>query len=206
MSAANPEAPAGKPARQALLDGDRYALAAIVLHWTIALMIVVQLFLGWWMNEWVPDHSRIQDQIQWVHVSLGITILILVLIRIAIRIAVPPPPVPADIPGWERPLINFTHSLFYVLLIVLPLTGWALISLSKEGPSLWGLPWPRLPGLGFLAHNKPWRHDLKSIHTYWLIWIVLLNLALHVAGALRHQFDGHPVLWRMLPGRAKRAG
>ena len=34
-----------------------------------------------------------------------------------------------------------------------------------------------------------------------LIWLVVLNLALHVAGALKHQFDGHPVLWRMWPGR-----
>jgi cytochrome b561 len=58
--------------------------------------------------------------------------------------------------------------------------------------------------LGFLAHDKAGRHMLKSIHTYWLIWLVLLNLALHVAGALKHQFDGHPVFWRMLPGRTNR--
>jgi len=31
---------------------------------------------------------------------------------------------------------------------------------------------------------------------------VLLNLALHVAGALKHQFDGRPVLPRMWPRRA----
>jgi cytochrome b561 len=203
MTSANSPAQTAKPARASIRDDDRYATAAIVLHWTIAALIVVQLFLGWWMNEWVPDHSPQQGQIQSVHVSLGITILLLVLLRIAIRIATPPPPVPGDIPGWERPLINASHSLFYVLLIVLPLTGWALVSLGKQGPSLWGLPWPRLPGLGFIAHNRAWRHELKSIHTFWLVWIVLLNLALHVMGALWHQFDGRPVLWRMLPGRVK---
>jgi cytochrome b561 len=201
MTTANPQARIAKPARVAQLDGDRYPLAAIMLHWTIAVLIVIQLFLGWWMNEWVPDHSPQQDLIQWVHVSLGITILLLVLLRIAIRIARPPPPVAADLAPWERGLINFSHSLFYVLLLVLPLTGWALISLDKEGPTFWGIPWPRLPGLGFLAHDRAGRHLLKSVHTYWLIWLVLLNLALHVAGALRHQFDGRPVLWRMLPGR-----
>ena len=201
---ANPQTRTAKPARLALLDGDRYPLAAIILHWTIALALVVQVFLGWWMNEWVPDHSPQQDQLQWIHVSLGITILLLVLIRIAIRIITPPPPVPADIAPWERVLINITHSLFYVLLLLLPLTGWALISISKDAPSLWGIPWPRMPGLGFLAHSKPERHALKSIHTYWLIWLLLINLALHVAGALRHQLDGHPVLWRMLPGRTSR--
>jgi cytochrome b561 len=201
---ADPQAQTAKPARVAMLDGDRYPLAAIVLHWTIAVLIVIQLFLGWTMNEWVPDHSPLQDQIQSIHVSLGLTILILVLVRIGIRIAKPPPPVPADIAAWERMLINITHSLFYVLLLVLPLTGWALVSVGKDPISLWGIPWPRLPGLGFMAHSRPLRHGLKSIHTYWLIWLVILNLALHVAGALRHQFDGHPVLWRMLPGRARR--
>jgi cytochrome b561 len=186
--------------------GGRYPLAAIILHWTVAALIVVQLFLGWWMNEWVPDHSAQQDQIQSIHVSLGLTILILVLVRIGIRIARPPPPLPADIAPWERGLIIVSHSLFYLLLLVLPLTGWAMVSVGKDPISLWGLPWPRLPGLGFLAHSRPARHALKSIHVYWLIWLVLLNLALHVAGALRHQFDGHPVLWRMLPGRASRRG
>jgi hypothetical protein len=29
------------------------------------------------------------------------------------------------------------------------------------------------------------------------IWIFFLNLARHVMGALKHQFDGHPVLRRM---------
>jgi len=43
------------------------------------------------------------------------------------------------------------------------------------------------------------RHELSHIHVYILIWIVLINLALHVAGALKHQFDGSPVLWRMTP-------
>jgi cytochrome b561 len=192
-------------ARSTRLGGERYPLAAIILHWTIATLIVVQLFLGWSMNEWVPDHSAQQDQIQAIHVSLGLTILILVLARIGIRIARPPPPLPADLAPWERGLIIASHSLFYVLLLVLPLTGWAMVSIGKDPLTLWGLPWPRLPGLGFLAQHRPWRHALKSIHVYWLIWPVLLNLALHVAGALRHQFDGHPVLWRMLPGRTRRA-
>ena len=181
----------------------RYSLSAIVLHWTIAVLIAIQILLGWWMNEWVPDHSPQQDQIQDWHVSVGLTILILVVLRIVVRLAVRPPPLRADTPGWERGLITITHTLFYVLLLALPLTGWALVSVDTDPISWWGLTWPHLPGLGFLAHSKPLLHGLKSVHTYWLIWLVLLNLVLHVAGALKHQFDGHPVLPRMWPGRAR---
>ena len=60
---------------------------------------------------------------------------------------------------------------------------------------------PSRPGLGFLAgpEHRPLRESLQEIHTDFLVWIVLASLVLHVAGALKHQFDGHPVLWRMVP-------
>jgi len=189
------------PAASMGIDAGRYSGLAILLHWTIAILILIQIGLGWYMNEVLPDHTPAQDQAQNIHVSLGLTILLLVAARIGVRLAKRPPPEPAGIAGWERGLISFSHSLFYVLMVVLPLTGWALVSVGKDLVTLWGLPWPHLPGLAFLAHSRPWRHALKSVHTYWLIWLVFANLFLHVAGALKHQFDGHPVLWRMWPGR-----
>jgi len=124
--------------------------------------------------------------------------------RIAVRLAVRPPPLFAELAVGERFLAGLTNSLFYLLLLSLPLTGWALVSLESD-PIAWrGIAWPHLPGLGFMAHSRSLRHDLKSIHVYWLIWFVLINLTLHVAGVLKHQFDGHPLIWRMCPGR--RAG
>jgi cytochrome b561 len=42
---------------------------------------------------------------------------------------------------------------------------------------------------------------LQDVHTDYLVWLALANLALHVAGAIRHQFVGSPVLPRMLPAR-----
>ncbi|HEX3919942.1 MAG TPA: cytochrome b/b6 domain-containing protein [Caulobacteraceae bacterium] len=178
----------------------RYSRAAIVLHWTIAALVLVQLGLGWTMNELLPDHTPRQAFVQSIHISLGLTILLLVLVRIVVRLAQRPPPPPAGTPAWERLVAGATHLLFYVLLLALPLTGWAIVSLGNQPISFWGLPWPHLPGVGALLGNpapKPVRHALSHIHVYILIWIVLLNLALHVGAAIKHQFDGHPVLWRM---------
>ncbi len=179
----------------------RYGAAAIVLHWTIAVLILVQIGLGWYMNEVLPDHSPAQDRVQDIHVSIGLTVLLLVFVRIAVRLTHPAPPLPPELPAWERTLAQAGHWLFYILLLVMPLTGWALVSIRHEGIPFWGLDWPAMPGLTGFA--KPQARaiggQLKHIHIYILIWIVLVNLALHVAGALKHQFDGHPVLWRMLP-------
>lgn len=178
----------------------RYGQVSIALHWLIALMIVTQLCLGWYMNEVAPDHSPLQAQIESIHISFGLTILLLVLVRIGVRLGHPTPPLPAGMAAWERFLARASHLLFYLLLLILPLSGWALVSMGKGSIHFWGLPWPRMPGLAQLFGSpapRAIRHELSHIHVYILIWIVALTLALHVAGALRHQFGRTPVLWRM---------
>jgi cytochrome b561 len=124
-----------------------------------------------------------------------------ILVRIGVRLANRPPPLPADMPGWERGLAHLAHALFYVLMLALPLTGWALTSTHRGPVELWGLPFPRLPGFAPAAagQSRAVGMALKEIHNEWLPWITVANLCLHVAGAVKHQFDGHPVLWRMAP-------
>ena len=184
------------------LDQRAYGRLAIALHWTIALLIFVQMGTGWYMNHFVEDHSPAQDRIEVVHISIGLTTMLLIAVRIGIRLTQPPPPLPAGLAGWERKLSHASHLLFYALMIALPLTGWLLVSLRHAPVAFWGLPWPRLPGASVFAtpHFRPLRHVLQDIHTDYLVWLALANIALHVAGALKHQFDGNPVLWRMLPG------
>ena len=179
----------------------RYDAIAIALHWAIAALILIQIGLGWYFNEVLPDHSKAQDQMQDLHVSIGLTTLILVLVRIGVRLTHPAPPLPQDMPAWERLLARAVQWLFYILMLVIPLTGWALVSVRHEDIPFWGLDWPAMPGLTGFARPEARAigRQLKHIHIYILIWIVLINLALHVAGALKHQFDGRPVLWRMLP-------
>lgn len=178
-----------------------YGRVAIVLHWTIAALILTQIGLGWYMNEVLPDHSPAQAAVESLHISLGLTTFVLVLVRIGWRLVKPPPPLPASLPAWERLLVRATHLLVYLLILALPLTGWAMVSLHNGPIPFWGLPWPHLPGVAHLAgaNTRPLRKTLQAIHTNTLIWIVLASLVLHVAGALKHQFDGNPVVWRMAP-------
>jgi cytochrome b561 len=180
----------------------RYGRVSIALHWTLAALIVVQLCLGWYMNEVLPDHSAAQAQVVTIHVWVGLTILILVLARIGVRIGHPAPPLPPAMPRWEAALARATHVMLYMLMLGLPLTGWAIASSRKGGVTFWGLPWPSLPGLHSLA--RPARHALSHAHVFVLIWILLVMLFMHVAGAIWHQFDGNFVLWRMGLGRRPR--
>jgi cytochrome b561 len=173
----------------------------MALHWTIGLLIFVQIGLGWYFNEVLPDHSPIQDRVQDTHVSLGLTTLLLILARIGWRLFTPPPPLPRDIAPWESRLAKGVHILLYVLMVILPLSGWLLLTVRHAEAPFWGAHWPALPGLqGYTgANHRPFSRAVKHFHIFTLIWAVWIVVALHVAGALKHQFDGHPVLWRMIP-------
>jgi cytochrome b561 len=93
--------------------------------------------------------------------------------------------------------IPFTHVLFYILLIGIPLTGWLATPkfLSEEeaiaGLTLFGaFPLPGAPSLGL---------PMKGIHEIGSNLGIAL-LALHVLAALKHHFiNRDDVLRRMLP-------
>jgi cytochrome b561 len=178
-----------------------YKGAAIALHWIIALAIIGQIGLAWYMGS-LPEDSPAQDAIMPWHISIGLTILLLSVIRLAVRLTNPPPPLPAEMPAWERFLANATHILFYVLIIGIPLVGWMMPSLIKPQPILfWGLPWPHLPWFVDQPREvgEPLFNQIETIHGTVLVWTLIGLWVLHVAGALKHQFDGHPVLYRMIP-------
>jgi cytochrome b561 len=179
----------------------RYSGVAVALHWTIALLIFVQIGLGWYFNEALPDHSPAQDSLQDIHVSLGLTTLVLILIRVISRFVIPAPELPRGLPQWENWLAHAVHILLYLLMLALPLSGWLMLTLRHAPIPFWGINWPALPGLG--AYSGPAHRALsgavKHVHVFILIWIALGLIGLHLAGAIKHQFDDHPVLWRMIP-------
>jgi cytochrome b561 len=182
----------------------RYAATSIVLHWTIAVLVLFQIGYAWWVMSPLPDKSPAHASAMALHFSIGLTVLILSVVRLAVRLAVPPPPLPAAMPAWERTLARASHVLFYVLIIGLPLAGWTLAS-TRPGPIVFfGLfTWPHLPGLAGLARAQ--RHLVEQVHAQVLVWTTLGLLALHVGAAAKLQFEATPVLWRMLPFLGPRA-
>ncbi len=185
----------------------RYSPLSMALHWIIALLIFVQIGLGWYFNEVLPDHSPIQDRFQDIHVSLGLTTLMLILIRVGSRIVIPVPALPQDLSPWESRLAQVVHVLLYVLMLGLPLSGWLFLTMRQEPITFWGVNWPALPGMEAFtgSAHRTFVRSVKHFHVFTLIWAAWVVIALHVAGALKHQLDGHPVLWRMIPFLKARA-
>ncbi len=184
-------------------ESQRYALFAILLHWITVASLVLIAAIGWYMSQ-LPDGAPGQESLYQLHKSLGITVLFLTIARIVWRLMNPPPPLPSDLSRVEKFLASFVHAGFYVLLFVIPLSGWVYVSTATDfqvPTVLYGIiSWPHLP----LINNS----NVDSINTIAesahsaLVWATVALLILHVAGAVKHQFSGEEgVLHRMLIAR-----
>jgi len=183
----------------------RYSAGAILIHWLTAAAFAFQIGLGWRLDG--PNGPQTFAAFQ-LHKSVGITILLLTLARIAWRLTHRPPPLPALAPI-ERIGATAVHHLFYVLLILMPLSGWLIVSSSKVAiPTfLYGtVPWPHIPGIAGLAPAaKAMVNDVAGETHEIMAWIALAAIALHVLGALKHQlFERGDYLARMVPFGAGR--
>ena len=176
----------------------RYRKIVVWIHWITALLVIMQVYIGFTFHEMPRGPDR--DFVFAWHKTWGALILVLALIRLAVRLMNPPPPYPSEMARWERAFAVWTHRLFYFLLIALPLTGLAAVSGRAEGgwvPLQLGLWLPAIPGIGR-------DNEFGDIHEL-LVFTTLGLLALHVAGALKHQFiDRGPSADRMWPFRSTR--
>ncbi|SEN25189.1 cytochrome b561 [Sphingomonas gellani] len=122
-------------------DGNRYLRytnVAIALHWAIALLILYNLASGL-LRPVLPRGFFV------LHISSGITILALTLVRIMWRITHRPPPLLPMAP-WERITAHGVHLLLYAAMLLLPLSGWAMVSANPPAGS---------PGAAWAEAHRP---------------------------------------------------
>lgn len=190
---------------------DRYTSVAIALHWLIAFMVVGQIAGGLFMHNLDDDHqANLKFELYQWHKSFGVSVLLLTLVRLGWRLTHKAPALPAAMPAWERLAARGAHVGFYVLLVAIPLAGWAVVSSSPYADSvqtyLFGvIHWPHLPFFAGVEDRKDLSEAFAEIHEY-LAFAMIGLIGLHVAAALKHHFiNKDSVLAHMLP-LARRKG
>jgi cytochrome b561 len=151
---------------------------ARLLHWTMAVLILLMLFIGAGMV------STVSGKHEWllaIHKPLGALIFLLALIRLAYRLRHPPPPLPADMPPLMQFAAHASHWVLYALMLGLPLVGWAMLSAGGYPISLGGsLHLPPLLSANGIAFG--W---LREAHRY-LAYLLFITVLGHMGAALYH--------------------
>jgi cytochrome b561 len=170
-----------------------YDPVAKILHWLTVLLIVAQFVVAWTMPA-IHKGVKPVGLIQW-HLVIGSSLLIVVVLRLVWRLTHRPPPPAEGLPGWQRQTAAITHWALYVLLLAVPITGWAAASVRTWVVRAFGvLPLPQLLPTGDKIGFR-----IGDIHSGVLAWTLLGVAVLHILAALYHRLGlRDKVLSRML--------
>lgn len=155
----------------------QFSVFSRLLHWGMAVLLLMQLFIGVHMVVSVHDYHQLVS----LHKPLGIALLILVTIRLINRLFNSPPALPDSIPSWQKLAAHVSHLALYGLMFALPLVGWAMLSAGNYPVTLVGslvLP-PILP------HDPMIYAVLRKVHTG-LAYMLFATFVVHLGAALMH--------------------
>lgn len=165
-----------------------------VLHWTMALLIVVLLILGTVLTRIQPNLSTLW--LYGLHKTLGLTALGLGLVRLIWHRISPPPPPLGPAAHWQNRAARATHRALYVLMLAIPLSGWIASSATGLDVVIFGqITLPAIAPTSEAIENAGF-----AVHGV-LTKLLMALLTLHIAGAVLRAVKRDGSLSRMI-GRA----
>lgn len=164
----------------------RYGRVSRLLHWIIAILILVLIPMGIFTSI-IPENTEYRNAYYIVHKTLGVLVFFLLLFRLVWNQISKRPELEESLTPRERKLAHGAHITLYFMMIALPLTGFLMTSF--HGYSTYFFLW-ELPPLW--AQNDVYVVVFGMLHKYLLPYLLYIVLGAHILGALKHQFiDKH---------------
>ncbi len=163
-------------------EPSRYGRVSRYFHWITAIVFITLVVMGLFMTI-LPEDTFYRQGFYVAHKSLGFTVLLLVFGRLVWHYRNPRPALAASLKTWERRLAHSVHVMLYVFMIAFPLSGFIM---STYGGKLshfyfWDLPL-------FWAPDQNAIIPPGLIHKVILPYLFYALIALHILGAMKHQF------------------
>ncbi|SNB64642.1 cytochrome b561 [Arboricoccus pini] len=173
---------------------ERYDGVTIGLHWLTALLVVL-LFVMAEVWGFLPRGTWLRHQLQVFHVSFGILLTAVLVFRLLWK-ATAGRRLPLTGRGVIDRAARGLHHLFYVLLVLQLVLGWAFRWAQVEEFTFFKIfDVPQI-----LTDPSAYRSTFGMLHNY-VAWTIIVLAGVHALAALVHHYllrDG--VLRRMLPG------
>ncbi len=151
------------------------------MHWLMVL-VFIGLYAVINLKGNFAKGSEPRELMKALHFSLGLLAFGLVWLRIVFRLLGTTPAIVPTPPVWQEKLAKLGHLSLYVLMVGMPLLGWAALSANGKPVAFFGLGLPSL-----LAENKDLGHNLKEIHeTVGTLGYFLIGG--HAVAALYHHY------------------
>ncbi|SAL63084.1 cytochrome B561 [Caballeronia arvi] len=184
------------------MEPKQYTALAKILHWTMAIVIIVAWGVGYYSST-LSVPQKIQADSIMLHKSIATLTIFLLAARIAWRLTHRPPETTKDLHNFERQAGKLGHLVLYICMLALPVAGWLWSSAA-------GYPIPvahlfSLPPL--MAKTPALVPIFKQIHIY-LSYLLAFLVCGHALMALKHHFiDKNESLKSMVPAwLARRIG
>lgn len=169
-----------------------YGTVTKLFHWIMAIMIIGVVTVGFIMTRLAP--SDFKWSLYGNHKATGVVLLSLIPLRILWRLFSKIPKLPETVPSWQRLAAHANIFLLYVLMVVMPLSGFLMSVMSGRSIDMFGL----FTIEGF-EKNQALSSQAHEIHMT-IAWGIAGLIVLHTLGALYHHFIRKDnVLKRMLP-------
>ena len=172
---------------------DNYGTIAKWLHWSTALLFLaayISVYYRHWFTEANTPGNWTALQL---HLSFGVSIAVIVLLRIIWKFNnQSPTPEPGN--KLEHLAAKAGHGALYLIMIVMPLTGYLGTGVATEFFFLFDIPSFKDSAIfaawfsdtiTFKEFEKPIDFIHKELLGAWLVWILILG---HAGAALYHHF------------------
>lgn len=160
-----------------------YGAVTVILHWTVAALFFAQLALGY-LTQAVAARPRLQfDLYQW-HKSVGFLLLAVALLRVAWSLSQVRPRPLSGTPGWQVVTARCFHVALLALTLMVPLAGWAIVSVSPLRIASFAFDLVVIPDLP-LARSDGAEQFWSRLHAL-LAYAGLVLAMVHAGAALHH--------------------
>jgi len=157
----------------------QYSKRMVIIHWLTLLLLLVTWYLGDMLEtDRLAKSSTLIGHV--AHMAAGISVLFLTILRLTFRGVDGTPPLVSQ--SLMDIVAKGVHMFIYALLMALPASGMIVAMTSSVGWALLAGDASMLPveytGPGVVT---------RAAHDF-LFTVLLVVLAVHILGALKHQF------------------
>jgi len=173
---------------------ETYSSVPKFFHWTIGLMIIIMLIVGFIMGD-ITDLTQ-RGQVYALHKATGTVLLVFIVLRLLVRLFNVNVLLPSEMPVWQKYAAHTNIYMLYLLMFVMPISGFLMTVLAGRNINIYGIF-----TISSFMQDKPLAKIFNYIHHY-TAFALISCIILHILAALYHHFiRKDKILKRMLFGK-----